>query len=417
LAVGYSEAHIARLENGQRAPNPVVVRADFVAALHVDEEPAWVARLIALAEQHGAPKPHPPESTATRPPALASASAAPSNLRAQLTPLTGRQDELAEVKRILATTRLLTLVGAPGVGKSRLGAEVAADVLPLYKDGVFVVALALIATPEQLIPHSARALQMPDPDRAGLAELRAFLRERELLLVFDNAEHLIRPCADLVVRLLQTCPRLAVLLTSREELNVPSETVWRVPPLKCADVAALFVDWARASHPDLPENLSHDPRMVVLCEQLDGLPLAVELAASRLRVLTFDQIIERLDDRFNLLAGGNRVALPKHQSLQAAFDWSYGLLTEDERRLFRRLAVFERSFSLDDAEAVCVDDALPKAQVLQLLDHLARKSLVERINAGAVSCYSLLGTLRQYAHNHLVEADEYDAVARRMTQL
>jgi predicted ATPase len=412
-AVGYSEAHIARLEGDQRTPNPSVVGSQFVEALGLSQQPDMARRLIGLAEAaRGLAR---QDGIAGR--------ATPTNLRVQLTSFVGRQVEIDYVLALLSATRMLTLTGPGGVGKTRLAVEVATRQLTDYSDGVFVVPLTSVHDATRVPQAVAAALGLAT-EGATIESLRENLQSRHILIMLDTCEHLIDACATLAVRLVQGCPRLTLLATSREALNVPGEVTWQVPPMGCDEAMQLFVERARAIRPDFALGPGDDALLVQVCQQLDGLPLAIELAASRLRVLSLDQIAARLDDRFGLLTGHNRLAPLKNQTLRTMIDWSYDLLSEPERMLLRRLSIFTTDWTIDLAEAVCADNAEPvrgdgqlqRTEVLDLLTQLVNKSLVivdDRVHRPR---YVLSNTIRQYAHEKLVEAGEFDNVYRRYLQ-
>ena len=456
IAVGYSEAYIARLEANQRNPNLDAVRLRFVDALQLDETSDWAERLVQLAAERRtiAAAPAEPEAIAPATPVTISTPAhPPTNIRAQLTSFVGRAYEAGHVRRLLQMTRLLTLTGMGGTGKSRLAAHVATDLLHLYQSGVWIAALASVNDGAQVADAVARALGLevppsadpsidhtdvgqsgffystantPHPTNPTIGLLKSYLQDKDTLLVLDGCEHVIAACAELAVTLLQSCPQISILATSREPLNVPGEVTWQVPPLSCEEAQRLFMDRAQAVRPDFALGEGDAARLDEICVKLDGLPLAVELAASRLRVLSLEQIADRIDDRFHLLTGGSRVALPKHQTLQAMIDWSYDLLSEPERLLFRRLSVFTHGFSLDEAEAICADEAvagdaaygltLQRADILDVMTQLVRKSMVELDEQEPLSRYRLLGTLRQYAHERLAVAGEDAVLQQRLSQ-
>ena len=418
-AVGYSEAHIARLESNQRMPDPAVVRAQFVEALHLQDEPETAAQLIRLAEAAREMR-HAPKANLLR-------GGPPTNLRTQLTSFVGRAGEIAEVKKRLGETRLLTLTGPGGVGKTRLAVQAASEVLSAFPGGVWVVPLASAQEGAQVANAVAAAISMPSESPVTVEALCDRLRDdRATLIVLDTCEHLISACATLAVRLAQMCPNVSVLATSREPLNVPGEVTWQVPPMRCEEAMQLFVERARAVRPEFALDKADEALLIQICQQLDGLPLAIELAAARLRVLSLEQIAARLDDRFSLLTGGNRLAPPKQQTLRTMMDWSYDLLSEVERVLLRRLSIFTADWTLELAEAVCAwepeqDDArqpgssvhLRREDVLDTLTHLVNKSLVIVDERGTQPRYSLSNTIRQYAHEKLIEAGEFDQVYRR----
>lgn len=415
-AVGYSEAHIARLEGNQRMPDPMVVSAQFIEALGLKDDPEAAQHLIRLAESARGMR------NALKAGAPRAGHAPPTNLRTQLTSFVGRAEEIAEVKKLLGETRLLTLTGPGGVGKTRLAVQVASEMLPLYPDGVWVVPLASVQDGAR-VPHAvASAIGMPAPDEVTVESLRDRLLDGRAMIVLDTCEHLISACATLAVRLVQMCPNLTVLATSREPLNVPGEITWQVPPMRCDEAMQLFVERARAVRPEFTLDANDEALLVQVCQQLDGLPLAIELAAARLRVLSLEQIAARLDDRFGLLTGGNRLAPPKQQTLRTMMDWSYDLLSEAERALLRRLSIFPADWTLELAEAVCAWEpegeaqapvVLRRADVLDLLTQLVNKSLVVVDERSRRLHYSLSNTIRQYAHEKLVEAGEFDVVYQR----
>lgn len=352
------------------------------------------------------------------------------NLPSPLTSFVGRGWEVAEVTRLLGTARLLTLSGAGGCGKTRLALEVAGKLLAEYPDGVWLVELAPLADPP-LVPQAvAVALNVREaPGRTPLAVLTDALRPKRSLLVLDNCEHLAQACGDLAHALLKTCPHLRILATSRQALGIIGEVVWRVPPLALphpapplpaldhlAQVEAiqLFVERARCHQSAFALTRENAPAVVELCRRLDGLPLAVELAAARMQVLTPQQITARLDDRFRLLTGGGPTAPARHQTLRAVVDWSYGLLDSPERALLDRLAVFSGGWSLEAAEAVGAGRPIERDDVLELLSRLVDRSWVVAETAeDAALRYRMLETLRQYAWERLGERGETEASQNR----
>jgi predicted ATPase/class 3 adenylate cyclase len=361
-------------------------------------------------------------------PPLRSLDALPHNLPIQLTSFVGRVREIAEVKRLLGSARLVTLTGSGGAGKTRLVLQVAADVVEGYPDGVWLAEFAPIAD-LALVPKTvASALNVPEQPGRDIAEtLVNALRPKALLIVLDNCEHLLAACADLAAALLHVCPRVRILATSREELGVPGETLWRIPSLSLPDVrrlppsqdlvlyeaVRLFVDRAMATAPAFTVTSENAYAVAQVCQRLDGIPLAIELAAARVKALAVEQIAIRLDDRFRLLTGGSRMVLPRHQTLRATIDWSYNLLSEPERVLLRRLAIFAGGWTLEAAEAICVGGGVEADQVLDLLTALIDKSLVLVETHHGEARYRLLETLRQYAWNQLVGGGEATEVQRR----
>jgi len=333
------------------------------------------------------------------------------NLPLQLTSFVGRETELSQVRGRLTQHRLVTLTGPGGVGKTRLALEVAASAQHTFADGVWLAELASLADPEMLPGVVAAALGLRDDGaRSPVHVLAEHLRSAELLLVLDNCEHLLQACADLAEHLLRSCPRLRILATSREALRVPGEIAWLVPSLRPeTDGSRLFVERASAV---LPRGLAADSNAAAaeICRRLDGIPLAIELAATRLAAFTPEQLAGRLDDRFRLLTGGPRSALPRHQTLRALVDWSHDLLSQDEQRLFRRLSVFGGGWTMEAAEAVCSGDGLPRNAVPALLADLVQKSLVSARLQEPGGRYRFLETLRQYAAEKLDGAGEAAAV-------
>ena len=358
------------------------------------------------------------------------------NLPRQLTRFVGREQALADLGHLLARTRLLTLTGPPGVGKTRLALQLAEEALDVFDDGVWLVELAPLRD-ASLVPQAvAEALGIQEQPRRPLVEtLTDALRSQQLLLVLDDCEHLVMPAAVLADRLLRACPRVDVLATSREVLGIGGERAWPVPSLTVpgdavagsandltslgqSEAVQLFVDRACAALPSFTLTERNSGSVVQICRRLDGIPLALELAAARVRVLTAEQLAARLDDvvvgpsptkgggRFRLLTGGNRSALPRQQTLRAAVDWSYALLGEQERRLFRRLSVFAAGWTLEAAEDVCAGDGLDRHDVFGLLLDLVDKSLVVANPEAMEARYHFLETLRQYGLERLREAGE-----------
>ncbi len=358
-------------------------------------------------------------------PPLRSLEATPNNLPQQLTSFVGRERELAQARELLSRGRLLTLLGVGGLGKSRLSLQIAAEVLEDFPDGVWLVELAPIAD-ERLVPLSvASALGVKeDPGRPVQDALVKHVANRQLLIILDNCEHLIDACAHLAKALLQAGAQVRILATSREPLRIAGETTLQLPTLSLPDDATpslaalrdvdairLFVDRAAAADPAFHLDDRNASTVTEICRRLDGIPLAIELAAARVRVLSVDRIAARLSDRFKLLTGGDRTALKRQQTLRALIDWSHDLLTPGERALFRRLSVFAGGWSLDAAEAVGTGGDVDDGDVLELLTRLVEKSLVVPEVDG--TRYRFLETIRQYAGEQLANSDEEEAVRMR----
>jgi predicted ATPase/class 3 adenylate cyclase len=367
-------------------------------------------------------------------PPLRSLDVLPNNLPPQLTSFVGREQEMGEVRRLLSGTRLLTLTGAGGTGKTRLALQVAAELLDEFPDGVWLVDLATLVDPSLVAQSVASALGVREQSGRPLAETLAdHLHSRTLLLVLDNCEHLLESCGQLAAQVLRSCQEVKLLTTSREPLGVVGEASWVVPPLSAPDprhlpaapgalLAALgryeairlFADRASLGKPDFALSERNAAAVAQICHWLDGIPLAIELAAARLKVLSAEEIAGRLDDRFRLLTGGSRMLLPRHQTLRAAIDWSFELLAEPERILLRRLSVFAGGWTLKAAEVVCAGNGVEEWEVLDLQSHLIDKSLaIVEEGIGGETRYRLLGTIRQYARDRLVEAGEAGRVRTR----
>ena len=352
----------------------------------------------------------------------------PTNLPVQLTSFIGRAEALLAVESLLNDHRLVTLTGPGGCGKTRLALKVAEEVQDSFPHGVWLTELALLSDPA-LVPQAvAQALGLrPDGARPLTDVLADYLRPRCVLLVLDNCEHLVDSCAQLAEWLLHACPELRILASSRESLNIAGEACFvvpsmatpnprRLPPLKSlneVEAVRLFVERASAIQPTFLLNEQNAPAVARICQQLDGIPLALELAAARVRVLTPEQIAARLDDRFHLLTSGSRTALPRQQTLRALIDWSYDLLSEPERTLFRRMSIFAGGCTLDAAETVCAGGDISADDVLELLTSLTDKSLVFVEEAAGEANFQRLETIRQYALEKFLETGEVEAVRDR----
>ena len=361
-------------------------------------------------------------------PPLKSLDIQPNNLPIQLTSFIGREREKAEVGRLLMTSHLVTLTGSGGAGKTRLALQVAAETLEEFPGGVWLVELAALSDPT-LVPQAvASALAVSEqPGRALTDTLRDALRGKSMLVVLDNCEHLVTACARLADALLRTCPNLRILTTSREALGVTGETIWRVPSLSVPDpqrlppfdrfsdyeAVRLFIDRAVASAPQFGVTSGNAPAIAQVCHRLDGIPLAIELAAARVKVLAVEQIAARLDDRFRLLTSGSRTALPRQQTLRAAMDWSYDLLSEQERTVLRRLSVFAGGWTLEAAEAICSGGRVNADDTIDLLTSLVDKSLVLTDVRRDAARYRLLESVRHYSRDRLLDSGEATDIQRR----
>ncbi|WP_346779624.1 LuxR C-terminal-related transcriptional regulator [Streptomyces sp. S3(2020)] len=336
------------------------------------------------------------------------------NLPAPLTRFVGRRRDLTEVRRRLGATRLLTLTGVGGVGKTRLALEVAAVSTTDFADGSWLVDLSPVRDPSLTANATATALGVPDlGTRPVIDQLAAFLAHRSPLIVLDNCEHLVEACAELAQVLLSASPGLRILTTSRRALGIFGEHVFAVPPLEPDDAVELLRDRATAVRPEFQVTDRNRAQVLRLCEDLDGLPLAIELAASRLRTLTVDETVHRLTDRFGLLSSGSRVARPHQRTLRGLIDWSHELCTPSERLLWHRLSVFAGDFGLDAAEAVGEGDGIDPGEVLDLLDQLVVQSLVVPIEREGLPRYRLLETIRKYGRERLVESGEEQRLLQR----
>lgn len=352
------------------------------------------------------------------------------NIPAEATSFIGRRRQLAELRKKLAAGRLVSLVGPGGVGKSRLAVRGATDLGRGFKDGAWLVELAEVRDPTLVSNAVMAALDLRDQAAAEPLKLvLSYLKDKSLLLVVDNCEHLLGAAAHLISEVLRVAPDVRVICTTREPLSVSGEHVVPVPPLELPSAHAaeplnqlrqneavmLFVERAEAASGTFELTAANQSVVADLCRRLDGLPLAIELAAVRTRVLSVEQIFDRLSDRFGLLTGGGRAALPRHQTLQTAIDWSHELLTPAERSLLRRLCVFAGRFTLEDVESVCSEDGAAD-DALDLLSSLVDKSLVVKEDAKGVACYRLHETMREYAAHKLREAGEEEALKDRCTE-
>jgi predicted ATPase/DNA-binding SARP family transcriptional activator len=428
------------------------LRAYLVRELEADPSPETVVLFEGLQEESRS-------RTMQRPPMRSSVPAfrPPCSLPRPLTPLIGREEAASRLRAALGSCRLITLCGSGGIGKTRLAIGVAEEVVERFHAGVWFVDLASQADPALVPQILTQCLGLGEASgRPPLERLREHLRDRSLLLVLDNCEHLVEACARVAGELLRHCPRLRILATSRQPLGVPGERTWRVPPLSLpamvspvvaatlteSAAVSLFLERATAVLPDFALDAGNASAIAQVCRQLDGIPLAIELAAARLATLSVQEIEERLEDRFGLLNQGPRTSTPRHQTLRALLDWSHDLLSEPERALFRRLSVFSGGWTLEAAEAVCEgqdapaesgaggerkgetigpaqgaraspSSSPPLSEVLDLLSSLVEKSLVVWTEQDGRRRYHLLETIRSYASHTLTASGEAAEIRRR----
>jgi predicted ATPase len=417
IQVGYSDTQISRLEQSQRVPDAATLKALFVPALHLQHEPQWVERLLELAKQARLG-----ELRET------GQSVNPNNLPALLTTFIGREKEQAEILQRIHMHRLVTLTGSGGVGKTRISLQVGGQALEDYANGVWLAELAPLSDPG-LLPQTVASVfgivtqSVTTPYTQLLINS---LRPKRALLILDNCEHLLDASARLADTLLKHCPDLKILATSREALGIPGEIVYHMPSLRLPDIqqtlehfreyesVRLFEERARLAQPDFKLTMENASSVAQICSRLDGIPLAIELAAARVNIFSTAQIAARLDDRFNLLTGGSRTALARQQTIRASIDWSWNLLSDQERTLLRRLTVFAGGWTLEAAESVCEGDGSESPRVSELMSRLVAKSLViANRKPGRERRFQLHETIRQYAYEKRIEAGEEDDIRNR----
>jgi predicted ATPase/class 3 adenylate cyclase len=358
-------------------------------------------------------------------PPLLSLDVLPNNLPRQLTSFVGRENVAAEIKELIGSRRLITLVGTGGAGKTRCAIQIAAELLDGFDDGVWLVELAPVSDPALVTNVVAQGLNVQErPNHPMLDTLLAYLKRKRLLLILDNCEHVIDGARWIATSILHTCPDVHILATSREGLNIDGEQLYRIPSLAVPSEAEamsseeasrygavqLFADRARFADKRFIYSDENAPYIAEICRRLDGIPLAIELAAARVRVLSPRQLAQRLDKRFRVLTGGDRTAFPRHQTMRALIDWSYDLLSDDERALFRKLSIFPGSFTMETAIALCAHEA-GEIVALDLLSSLVDKSLVQIEPGESGMRYRLLESTRHYARERLADAGEEDAIA------
>ena len=350
------------------------------------------------------------------------------NLPVQITRFIGREREIEQLAGMVRQNRIVTLTGPGGCGKTRLAIAAGSELVEEFRDGVWIVNLASVTNPDVIHRETAEALGITTEEDAGIKDtLQSFLRSKQILIVLDNCEHLLEGCRDLTAWLLELSPEITVLATTREALDLSGEAAWRIPSLSIPDAdsklsanemsryesVSLFVDRARLALPSFDLADSDAPAVAEICRRLTGIPLAIELAAARIKLLSPREIADRLHDMFRLLTGGSKKALARQQTLQALIDWSYDLLTEQEQTLLARLGVFTNGFSLSAAERVGSGGTIEADDVLELLSQLVQKSLVVAERRGEGSRYMLFETIRQYAGAKLVASGEALAVRDR----
>src|SRR5882672_7793134 len=343
------------------------------------------------------------------------------NLPYQLTSFIGREQEIAQLEELVTAHRLVTLTGAGGAGKTRLAIEVASRLIDAFPDGVWLVELAALSDPG-LVPQAvAQALEVKEqPARPVMETLCDYLSSKKLLLVLDNVEHLLEACVHLVDEIVRRNPDITVFVTSRERLGMTGELTYRVPSLTVPvpgdnlapdallayEGVRLFVERARLLRPDFSVTSENAVPLASICHRLDGIPLAIELAAPRLRSMSVDELSNRLDQRFALLTGGSSAALPRHRTLRSMLDWSYDLLAEREQAMLRRVAVFAGGWTLAAAEHVCAGDGVDASDVFEQLTSLVDKSVVVTDEHAGATRYRMLETVRQYAQDRLRDSGE-----------
>ncbi|MBT9486770.1 MAG: tetratricopeptide repeat protein [Rubrivivax sp.] len=350
------------------------------------------------------------------------------NLPQPLTSFIGREGQISELRALLGSARLLTLTGAGGCGKTRLAMQLAVDLTGAYPDGIWLVEFAALAEPA-LVPQAvAQVFGLKDqPGRNLTQTIAEHLAPQQLLLVLDNAEHVLEACAQITDAVLRASARLRVLVTSRERLGIVGEFTYRVPSLSvpapeqvptpaqisACESAQLFIERAQFQQPQFVVTAGNATALASICHRLDGIPLAIELAAARVRSMPVEEVGRRLDQRFDLLTGGSRTALPRHQTLRSLIDWSYDLLSSAEQALLCRASIFAGGWTLEAAAQVCTGDAVDGKDLLNLMTSLADKSLVSAKAHGGVTRYSLLETMRYYTRDRLAQRGEETALSRR----
>lgn len=440
IEIGYSESHLSRIEHNERPVDRAILLARFVPALHIENEPEIIEQLLNLCNRQERSPASPANFSIPPLPAVSSSSASDSsvdtpNLLPQLTSFIGRAEEVAEVCSLLReqNVRLVTLTGAGGCGKTRLALRICEEMASFSIDGVHLVDLASLTDPHLLPTVLATAVGLSKvAGDAALAAMIEVLRPSRRLLLLDNCEHLVEAVAALTTTLLRSCPQVQILTTSREALAIPGEFIYRVQPLALPsiemmaqpsaamiaqyDSIRLFVERARATLHTFTLTDRNALAVARICRRLDGIPLCIELAAGWIAILTPEQIAAQLEHDLSLLTSASRRTLPRHQTLRATVDWSYRLLSEQERELIRRLAIFRGGWDLNAAGAIAanVKGAVTAQQVVMLLRQLANKSLIVVDDpAGHGARYRLLEPIREALHEKIIEAGEETELQQR----
>lgn len=353
---------------------------------------------------------------------LKSQDARQNNLPSSVSEFIGRKKEIEEIKELFTNTRLITLTGAGGTGKTRISIQIALEMIDEFENGVWLIELSPVTDPELIVKEISNILNLKeDPGIDNLVALKEFLKEKSILLIIDNCEHLLLGCAQIAETLLSYCPKLKILSTSREPFNINGENIYRIPPLSMPEniqnesfetlaeyeSVKLFLDRAASIKPDFILTGDNIYTVAELCKKLDGIPLAIELASKRVNVLKVEDILKRLDDRFKLLSSGNSTALPRQKTLKALIDWSYDLLNPNEQLLLQRLAVFTGGWTLEASEEICSDENIDQYEILDLMDSLYNKSLIYYKESNDKGRYGILESIRFYALEKLSDNSDY----------
>lgn len=355
-------------------------------------------------------------------PPLKSQDARQNNLPSSVSEFIGRKKEIQEIKALFSKTRLITLTGAGGTGKTRISIQIAMEMIDEFDNGVWLIELSPVTDPELIVKEISTTLNLKeDPGLDYLVALKEFLKEKSILLIIDNCEHLLLNCAQIAEALLSNCPKLKILSTSREPFNINGENIYRIPPLSMPEnlknesfdslaeyeSVKLFLDRAQSVKPDFTLTEENIHTVAELCKKLDGIPLAIELASKRVNVLKVEDILKRLDDRFKLLSSGSSTAMPRQKTLKALIDWSYDLLNPNEQLLLQRLAVFTGGWTLEASEEICSDDNIDQYEILDLMDSLYNKSLIYYKETNGKGRYGILESIKFYALEKFTDNADY----------